>query len=98
MQLILTETPRVTPGPENLKQEGPSALSATARQMTIATFNIENFPGNTSSAKRLKEIAKVIVINLKGPDVVALQEVQARILAPNKSLATVQVPGTCIVS
>ena len=70
----------MTKGPEARKIEGPSALSASADQMTIATFNIENYPGKGGSEaqERVARIGSIIATNLKAPDVVALQEQQVR--------------------
>ncbi|MBD3107741.1 endonuclease [Bacillus sp. AGMB 02131] len=61
-------------------QEGATKQEITSiekvdDQLTIATYNIENFSATTSAAKVTK-IAQSIITNLKSPDIIGLTEVQ----------------------
>ncbi|WP_316527886.1 endonuclease/exonuclease/phosphatase family protein [Kitasatospora brasiliensis] len=48
---------------------------ATDRELTIATYNVENLaPGNPDA--KFAELAQAVVTNLRSPDVVALEEIQ----------------------
>ena len=80
VQLFLTETPDITPGAEERKRDGPTELRSEAGDLTVATYNIENFPGrlNAETEERLAEIAEQVATLLGSPAVVALQEQQVR--------------------
>lgn len=52
-----------------------TALAGAPDRLSIATFNVENL-ALTSSEDKLARVATVIATNLRGPDVVALQEIQ----------------------
>jgi hypothetical protein len=84
VQVVLTETPacarptgKAAPAPA---VEGPTALAAAPEELSIATFNIENFPGDGGAATdaRLATIAEIVAKKLKGPNVLAMQEQQVR--------------------
>ncbi|MCG6492989.1 endonuclease/exonuclease/phosphatase family protein [Kitasatospora sp. A2-31] len=48
---------------------------ATDRELTVATYNVENLaPGNPDG--KFAELAQAVVTNLRSPDVVALEEIQ----------------------
>ncbi|MFJ3792427.1 endonuclease/exonuclease/phosphatase family protein [Kitasatospora sp. NPDC090091] len=48
---------------------------ATDRELTIATYNVENLaPGNPDS--KFAELAQAVVTNLRSPDIVTLEEIQ----------------------
>lgn len=81
LQLILTETPDITPGPEDRKREGPTRLTSTPSDLTIASYNIENFPGDLDDETEadLAAIAEQVATLLGNPAVVALQEQQVRL-------------------
>ncbi len=57
-------------------------LAGTARQLTVASYNVENLDPNDSDGDRdiadgkFATIAQQIVTNLKAPDIIALQEIQ----------------------
>ncbi|MGL5353035.1 MAG: lamin tail domain-containing protein, partial [Clostridium sp.] len=56
-----------------------TSLVSSGSDLTVATFNVENFIQNPSSSKdieRLKLTAKSIVENLKIPDILSLEEIQ----------------------
>jgi hypothetical protein len=80
--LRLTKDPvRRSAAALNVAVEGPTILAPTANDVTIATYNIENFPGDLSSSKndpaaRAAALAGHIVTNMKSPAIVALQELQ----------------------
>ncbi|MBW4084931.1 S-layer homology domain-containing protein [Paenibacillus sp. S150] len=50
-------------------------LAPGGDQLTVASFNVENFSRNSSQDK-ISNIAKAIVTNLKTPDIIGLLEVQ----------------------
>jgi predicted extracellular nuclease len=70
-QLDVTATPAVTSG--GLTQETTTA--ATATQLAIATFNVENL-APTDPATKFSALAAIVVNNLKAPDLIAVEEVQ----------------------
>ncbi|WTG93618.1 lamin tail domain-containing protein [Kitasatospora sp. NBC_01560] len=48
---------------------------ATDRELTLATYNVENLaPGNPDS--KFAELAQAVVTNLRSPDIIALEEIQ----------------------
>jgi uncharacterized protein len=51
------------------------ARDAGADELSVATFNVENLDPNDGAPKFAK-LAKLIVENLKSPDIVALEEIQ----------------------
>lgn len=52
-----------------------TSLQAAADKLTVASYNAENLDP-TDGAARFNTIAQEILNNLKGPDIIALQEVQ----------------------
>jgi uncharacterized protein len=52
-----------------------TSINSNADDLTIATYNVENYSAETSDEKTLK-IAKSIINNLKNPDIIGLVEVQ----------------------
>jgi hypothetical protein len=81
LQVFLTESPTILSSlPDAQKQEQATGLSFQASELSIATWNIENFPGVDSAEtnSRLERIAATIVKGLKGPNIVAIQEIQVR--------------------
>jgi len=72
-QLCATAVPTLNKREKELERE-VTELVATDTQLTIASFNIENF-SKADGDERATEIAEVIVNNLKSPDIVGLQEV-----------------------
>lgn len=58
----------------NLQRRTETTLVGDDEHFTVANFNVENlYP---ASRERILELAKIIVNNLKSPDVIAMQEVQ----------------------
>ncbi|MEO7910395.1 MAG: endonuclease/exonuclease/phosphatase family protein [Roseiflexaceae bacterium] len=57
----------------NLTQE--TTTPATASQLAVATFNVENLAPTDGPAK-FNTLAGIIINNLKAPDIVALEEIQ----------------------
>lgn len=55
------------------QQRETTSLSSSQEVLTIASFNVENLD---PSDRRFDDIAKIIVKNLKSPDIIALEEVQ----------------------
>jgi predicted extracellular nuclease/endonuclease I len=45
-------------------------------QLTIASYNVENFSKTKTSAEKVEKVARAIVTNMKSPDIVGLIEVQ----------------------
>jgi hypothetical protein len=82
MQLRLTKDPvRQSAAPLNIVLEGPTKLTPATNDVTIASYNIENFPGdlqssNNDPAARAAALARHIVNNMKSPVIVAIQELQ----------------------
>ncbi len=62
----------------SVNEREKTTIKQADNKLTIASFNIENFWNNPSSAEttRKNNIAKAIVDNLGSPDIVALIEVQ----------------------
>jgi predicted extracellular nuclease len=69
--LAVTATPTVTSG--GLQQEVTTA--ASAGQVAVATFNVENLAPSDPQSK-FDALAAEIVTNLKAPDLIAIEEVQ----------------------
>lgn len=70
-KLIVTRAPAVARG--GLARETTTA--ASANQLAVAAFNVENLdPGD--SAQKFQRLADIIVRNLKSPDLVAIEEIQ----------------------
>ncbi len=57
-----------------LKERGITKLISKENEISIATFNLENLPGNRPG--RIKVIGNVIAINLGCPDIMNLVEIQ----------------------
>ena len=56
------------------RQRAPTRLEGGPEHLTIASFNLENF--SAARPSRAEELARIVVKLLKGPAIVALQEVQ----------------------
>ncbi|MEX0268712.1 endonuclease/exonuclease/phosphatase family protein [Leptolyngbyaceae cyanobacterium UHCC 1019] len=74
--------PTVTPG--ELQREVTN-LTASANQLTVATFNVENLDPNDGAAQ-FNALASAIVNNLKAPDILNLEEIQDNNGATNDSV------------
>ncbi|HEY0097966.1 MAG TPA: endonuclease/exonuclease/phosphatase family protein [Pyrinomonadaceae bacterium] len=70
-KLIVTRAPRVARG--GLRRETTTA--ARAGQLSVATFNVHNLDPN-DSAEKFRQLADIIVKNLKSPDLLAIEEIQ----------------------
>jgi predicted extracellular nuclease len=70
-KLEVTAAPTLTNG--GLARETTTA--ATASQLAVATFNVENL-APADPATKYSNLAGIIVTNLKAPDLVALEEIQ----------------------
>jgi hypothetical protein len=66
-----TSTPATAPGGLDREVTAP----ATARQLAVATFNVENLDPNDPQTK-FDQLAALIVDNLQAPDLVAVEEIQ----------------------
>ncbi|BAY93855.1 MULTISPECIES: choice-of-anchor I family protein [unclassified Tolypothrix] len=56
-------------------QKEVTNLTASASQLTVATFNVENLDPSDGAAK-FQNLANRIVNNLKSPDIITLEEIQ----------------------
>lgn len=72
-----------TPTSGGLQKESTN-LVATANQLTVASFNVENL--DPSDGDRFDALAAQIVNNLKNPDIIGLQEVQDNDGATNSNV------------
>ncbi|WP_186331449.1 5'-nucleotidase C-terminal domain-containing protein [Paenibacillus xylanexedens] len=63
--------PPVIPGPT---EQAVTTIEKAEDKLTIATFNVENF--SKKDAARAVKIGKIIVDNLKAPDIIGIMEVQ----------------------
>lgn len=72
-KVLLTGT--LPPIQEGETKQAVTSIDKVEDQVTIATYNIENFSATTSAAKVAK-IAQSIITNLKEPDIIGLTEVQ----------------------
>ena len=60
----------------NRPGSGPGVATAgTSKQLSIATYNVENL-APTDPATKFSALAKGIVVNLAKPDIIALEEIQ----------------------
>lgn len=72
-RLVLTgPSPNVIEGD---REPETTALAGSADRLSIATFNVENL-ALTSPEEKLSRVAAIVATHLRGPDVVALQEIQ----------------------
>ena len=71
-KLFVTQAPTLVDTTQTVET---TALVATANQLTVATFNVENLDP-TDGAARFQAIAGVIVANLKLPDILSIEEIQ----------------------
>jgi predicted extracellular nuclease len=72
-EVKVTESFEVIPG--GLRPD-TTPLAGTATQLTVASFNVFNLSARREHDARRAELGAQIVHNLRGPDVVALQEIQ----------------------
>lgn len=93
MQLSLTNEPeRLVTAPLSVVLEGPTKLSAGSKDLTVASYNIENFPGDLQSSRndpaaRSASLARHIITIMRAPAIVALQELQVPVpLLPTSRL------------
>lgn len=63
--------PPVIPGPT---EQAVTTIEKAEDKLTIATFNVENF--SKKDAARAVKIGRIIVDNLKAPDIIGIMEVQ----------------------
>jgi hypothetical protein len=70
---------------------------ATAGQLTVATFNVENLGGNASTSE-FDQRAGVIRNNLKCPDIVVLEEMQDNDGASNTSVVDATTTFNTLIS
>ena len=75
--ILPTSAPTIVPG--SLPREG-SAIVGSADRLTVATFNLENFPRSVDSmtsaeiAAKVADIAGTIVNGLNSPDIIVVEE------------------------
>jgi VCBS repeat-containing protein len=81
-ELLVTQTYTVDPG--TLARETTS-LTGSDRELTVATFNVENLAGNAAPAE-FAERADQIVNHLGSPDIIVLEEIQDNNGATNDSV------------
>jgi predicted extracellular nuclease len=72
-EVLVTETFSVDTSTQVTRET--TSLSGTADKLTIATFNVENLPGN-ASATAFATRANQIVNHLGSPDILVLEEMQ----------------------
>jgi uncharacterized protein len=71
-------------------QKEVTHLTATATQLTVATFNVENLDPSDGAAK-FSALASAIVDNLKSPDILNLEEIQDNNGATNNGVVDANV-------
>jgi Predicted extracellular nuclease len=71
-KLIATTTPKHTDG--GLTRE-VTAAATKSNQLSIAAFNVENLDAHDDTDK-FQKLASIIVINLKSPDIISVEEIQ----------------------
>jgi uncharacterized protein len=80
-----------------------TALTASARQVTVATFNVENLDPNDAdgdadiASGKFAAIADAIVTNLKSPTVVALQEMQDNSGSTNNGVTSASLTAQTLI-
>jgi predicted extracellular nuclease len=72
-EVKVTESFEVIPG--GLRPD-TTALAGTPTHLTVATFNVFNLSARKEDDARRAELGAQIAHNLRGPDIVALQEIQ----------------------
>ncbi|HEY9763220.1 MAG TPA: choice-of-anchor I family protein [Trichocoleus sp.] len=72
-EVLVTSAPTVVQA--SPLQKEVTALTSSATQLTVATFNVENLdPGD--GASKFNALAQAIIKNLKSPDIINLEEIQ----------------------
>ncbi|NLH10434.1 MAG: hypothetical protein GX464_03700 [Holophagae bacterium] len=72
-RLVLTDPPpEVRTGD---RQPETTALVGSSDRLSIASFNVENL-ARTSPEEKFSRVAAIVATHLRGPDIVALQEIQ----------------------
>jgi predicted extracellular nuclease len=94
-ELLATTLPTVTtPSPLNREV---TTLLASAEQLTVATFNVENLDPGDGAAK-FNDLASRIVTNLGAPDIISLEEVQDNNGATNDSVVDATATYTTLIN
>ncbi|MBO0932999.1 cellulose binding domain-containing protein [Fibrella aquatilis] len=86
-EVLLTSVPTVI---SNGLTKEVTALGATASQLTVSTFNVENLAPSDPSSK-FTNLANRIVTNLKAPDILLLEEIQDNNGATNDAVVDANV-------
>ncbi|MEZ0542100.1 cellulose binding domain-containing protein [Fibrella arboris] len=86
-EVLLTSVPTVI---SNGLTKEVTSLGATATQLTVSTFNVENLAPSDPSAK-FTNLANRIVTNLKTPDILLLEEIQDNNGATNDAVVDANV-------
>ncbi|OKH52150.1 hypothetical protein NIES2101_16075 [Calothrix sp. HK-06] len=82
--------------PSSLQKE-ITALTGSATQLTVATFNVENLDPGDGAAK-FNELAAAITNNLRSPDIVSLEEIQDNNGATNDSVVDASVTFQTLIN
>lgn len=72
-EVLVTSAPTVVQA--SPLQKEVTALTSSATQLTVATFNVENLDPGDGAAK-FNALAQAIIKNLKSPDIINLEEIQ----------------------
>ncbi|RYF75829.1 MAG: hypothetical protein EOO39_06390, partial [Cytophagaceae bacterium] len=86
-EVLLTSVPTVI---SNGLTKEVTSLGATASQLTVSTFNVENLAPSDPSSK-FSNLANRIVTNLKAPDILLLEEIQDNNGATNDAVVDASV-------
>jgi hypothetical protein len=78
--LVFLTTPQVTFTPSTLAPE-VTILTGTEDKLTVGTLNVENLDPNDSATK-FDALARIVVTNMKSPDILSVEEVQDNNGAP----------------
>ncbi|MBW4601067.1 MAG: hypothetical protein KME29_16160 [Calothrix sp. FI2-JRJ7] len=94
-EVLVASAPTVVQ-PSPLQKE-ITALTGSATQLTVATFNVENLDPGDGAAK-FNELATAITNNLRSPDIVNLEEIQDNNGATNDSVVDASVTFQTLIN
>ncbi|BAZ09644.1 5'-nucleotidase/2',3'-cyclic phosphodiesterase [Calothrix sp. NIES-4071] len=78
-------------------QKEITALTGSATQLTVATFNVENLDPS-DGAEKFNTIAAAITNNLRSPDIVSLEEIQDNNGATNDSVVDANITFQTLIN
>ncbi|WP_375444613.1 cellulose binding domain-containing protein [uncultured Fibrella sp.] len=93
-EVLLTSIPTVV---SNSLTKEVTSLGATASQLTVSTFNVENLAPSDPGSK-FSNLASRITVNLKSPDILLLEEIQDNNGATNDAVVDASTTFTLLIN